>query len=151
VKEVELQRLIIDVVEEVGGASHKLSNRFLIGIPDLLVKVPGYQAALIEVKLNKFAAPKNKRVKSHVFKLDVTVPQQTILGEYDAAGMTCGVLSGVLIGGNTVRHLHLNFLGLYVCAMNQYKTDVINHTFVGNHEVRNYRITELLQEFLKRE
>lgn len=39
-KEIELQKYVIDVVRANGGAAYKLSHRFAIGVSDLLVKLP---------------------------------------------------------------------------------------------------------------
>lgn len=94
-KEIQLQKLVIDALRDNGGAGHKLSSRFLIGVSDLLIKHPARPAALYEVKLNKFAA---SGLDDHVFKLDVTVPQQDFLRKYHNAGMPVGVLSGVMRG-----------------------------------------------------
>ncbi len=87
IKETELQHDVIRAVKEVDGAAHKLSNRFLIGVSDLLVKIPSHDAMLIEVK--KDAYPK----KSDAVTLDVTPKQLAFLNDYASAGMRCGVLS----------------------------------------------------------
>lgn len=86
-KELQLQNLIIDVVRDHGGAARKLSHRFSVGVPDLIVKVPGVPAVLFEVKKNKWP------VRGSVVKLDVTVPQLRFLKEFSNAGMDAGVIS----------------------------------------------------------
>lgn len=91
-KEVDYQKFVLDIAREAGGAGHKLSNRFLIGVSDLLIKLPGREAALIEVKLAKFA-PTTK--PDHEFDLGVTVLQREFLKKYHKAGMRVGVLSFV--------------------------------------------------------
>lgn len=85
--ELGYQKLIIDVVRDAGGAAFKLSNRFLIGVPDLLVKLPRCEAALLEVKLNPF--PK----KSPTIRLAVTRPQELFLQKFRKAGMITGYVS----------------------------------------------------------
>lgn len=91
-KEVDYQKFVLDIVREAGGAGHKLSNRFLVGVSDLLIKLPGREAALIEVKLAKFS-PKTEQ--NHKFDLGVAVLQREFLNKYRKAGMTVGVLSFV--------------------------------------------------------
>ena len=98
--ELSLQRLIVDAVNNAGGFSRKLNNRYLIGVSDLLVKLPGgslkdarsanlpYQAAgLLEVK-------QRQRPKTDApFALDVTHAQGAFLQAAHDAGMPCGVVS----------------------------------------------------------
>lgn len=91
-KEVDYQKFVLDIVRDAGGAGHKLSNRFLVGVSDLLIKLPDREAALIEVKLAKFA-PKTK--PDHEFNLGVTVLQQEFLKKYNKAGMRTGIMSFV--------------------------------------------------------
>lgn len=49
-QEIDFQRKIVKWVEEQGGWARKLSHRTMVGLPDLLVKLPTHDAALIEVK-----------------------------------------------------------------------------------------------------
>lgn len=49
-KELKLQTDIIKSVERMGGYGLKMSNRFMIGIPDLLIMLPPYAPCIIEVK-----------------------------------------------------------------------------------------------------
>lgn len=91
-KETDYQKFVLDIVRDAGGAGHKLSNRFLVGVSDLLIKLPDREAALIEVKLVKFA-PRTKQ--DHRFDLGVTVLQREFLKKYNKAGMKTGVLSFV--------------------------------------------------------
>jgi len=86
--ELSLQNRVIKVVRaSQGGAAHKLSHRFLVGVPDLMVKVPKYPVMILEVK--KDERPKVKEVVT----LDVTVPQKRFLLQWAAAGVMCGVMS----------------------------------------------------------
>jgi hypothetical protein len=87
-KEIELQTDIINAVRERGGAGHKLSHRFSVGVVDLLVKMPGDQPKLIEVKLNERPARDDTPIT-----LDITVPQINFLKDYFNAGMITGILS----------------------------------------------------------
>lgn len=49
-KETDLQSKVVDSIREMGGFAQKCSNRFLIGVPDVLCQLPGFQASFWEVK-----------------------------------------------------------------------------------------------------
>lgn len=49
-KEVDIQRSILDLVRDVGGFGFKMSNQFLSGVPDLFVVLPTFAPVLMEVK-----------------------------------------------------------------------------------------------------
>lgn len=87
--ELDLQKLVVDVVnQDLGGFARKLSHRFLIGVPDILVKVPGNPCAVIlEVKQQK--AP----VKLDTIHLDVSVAQARFLRDALKGGVPTGVVS----------------------------------------------------------
>jgi hypothetical protein len=87
-KEIDLQSDIIAAVIEGGGAAHKLSHRFSVGVADLLVKLPGGPSKLIEVKLNERPA----QAKTPIV-LDITRPQVEFLMKYHKAGMVAGIMS----------------------------------------------------------
>ena len=91
-RELAVQRLIIDLVRGHNGAAIKLAHRFLVGVPDLLVKLPGSPAAILEVKLNHLL------VRSTVVRPSVTPLQWKFLKLFAAAGMTTGVVSIVYDG-----------------------------------------------------
>ncbi len=102
--ELGMQALIVDVVCRHGGFAQKLSNRFLVGVADLLVKLPGYPAGVLEVKQRDL--PKDTRL---TWKLDITGPQTRFLRDADAAGMPAGVASFMHRRGSgpLERRLHL--------------------------------------------
>lgn len=100
IKETELQLDTIKAVIAAGGTAHKLSNRFLIGVSDLLVKLPANPAMLIEVKKNPFP------VKSHIVDLEVTPKQLQFLVSYAKVGMRCGVLSFLFTKERGKRVIH---------------------------------------------
>lgn len=139
--EVELQTLIKLSVRSQGGAAHKLSNRFMVGVSDLLVKLPSFPAALIEVKHQRFSA---KVSDDRVFKLDVTVPQQQFLRAYRQAGMRCGIASGIQKG----RHLYLLLLVLDRAHTTGYTARVGDHVAMGAGEARMDAICQQLRGFL---
>lgn len=104
-REVDCQSKVIKAVRDAGGAAHKLSNRFLVGVPDLLCQLPTYAAFLLEVKLDK-----RTKVFSPV-RPDVTPLQFKFLSEYNRAGMATGVLSFVQI--NRELWFYLRWLPAY--------------------------------------
>lgn len=79
--ELDLQTKIVDAVKDVGGHAFKCSNRFLIGVVDISMKIPGFPHAYNEVKLVK-PWPK----KSATVSLDTTPKQIKFLKEYRKAG-----------------------------------------------------------------
>lgn len=86
-RELPLQSDVVKVVKANSGFARKLSHRFLIGVSDLIVKLPDYQTALLEVKAG------SEPLRSKVARLDVTVQQARFLQEAANAGVLCGVMS----------------------------------------------------------
>lgn len=84
--ELEAQRLVVKAAKSVGGTGWKLSNRFLIGVPDLLICVPGQSTGIWEVKMND--KPKGEEIT-----LKLTPLQEKTLSDLDNAGGYCGVIS----------------------------------------------------------
>lgn len=87
--ELALQSLVVDAVRGVDGFGFKLANKFLIGIPDLLLCLPGQAIGLWEVKLN------DRPKKSNDITLDLSLLQQRTLSNCTDAGGYCGVISFV--------------------------------------------------------
>ena len=87
--ELDRQRDVIHVVKDMGGHAYKSSNQWLVGICDLVVKVPYKPVAFLEAKLND--APK----RSAFFRLGLTSIQEKFLRDMDAAGAYAGVISFV--------------------------------------------------------
>lgn len=100
VKETDFQLDTIKAVIAAGGAANKLSNRFLVGISDLLVKFPATPTMLIEVKKNPVP------VQSHFVNLDVTPKQLQFLVSYAKVGVRCGVLSFLFAKDRGKRIIH---------------------------------------------
>lgn len=78
-----------------GGFCMKCSNRFLIGVPDLFVSIPGVGNGFLEVKLTNIT-PGSKKVT-----LKVSPMQAFMLRKIDKAGTTVGVLSFMRRGCDT--------------------------------------------------
>ena len=94
-KELDCQKLVVDAVREGGGFAFKMSNRFLVGIPDLFIHSPEYGTSLWEVKLRD--APKDMGG----WCVYITAKQDQKLREYTKAGGFCGVIS--FVEGSDVR------------------------------------------------
>lgn len=109
--ELKLQQFIVDAVNGAGGFGHKMSNRFLIGVSDLLVKLSpktnhdalrGCPAGFLEVKQRDYTRGLD------VFTLDVTFPQAKFLQDAAKADMPCGVASFLQKGTGSGLTLWLN-------------------------------------------
>lgn len=142
-KETDYQKFVLDIVREAAGAGHKLSNRFLVGVSDLLIKLPGREAALIEVKLAKFH-PATK--PDHEFDLGVTVLQREFLKKYHEAGMRAGVLSFVEHGR---QQLWAGLFRLDTFNRAGYLMQPIDAHAPLNWVERRIEIREMLEDFTK--
>ena len=91
-KELNVQRELIEAVIGADGAAHKLSNRFLTGVADLLIKLPRYPVCLLEVKIDEIGATTTS------IGLTPTMPQIMFLRKYHAAGVPTGVMSCLVQG-----------------------------------------------------
>jgi len=84
VDELKIQRDIILEVQKLGGFAFKMSNRFLVGVPDLFIKMPGYDTTIVEVKFVRAVAnPKKIRLPGP------SVPQANFMKKAGAAGVPC--------------------------------------------------------------
>jgi hypothetical protein len=87
--ETDLQSAVVKSVITAGGSAHKLSNRFITGVADLLIKIPEFEAFCLEVKFGRYTPP--LRVKD--VSVPLKTPQWRFLRNYWRAGMPTGVLS----------------------------------------------------------
>lgn len=105
-KETECQQLVIDAViaEGVGGQALKFNNRFVIGIPDLLVKLPTVEPMILEAKLFSFS---EKTLGNGYLIKDIgaTKSQRDQLRDWGYAGMLTGVVLFILPTGGNVSNL----------------------------------------------
>ena len=102
VKEVDHQRDIKDSVIRQGGYSFKMSNRFLIGVPDLYIAMPGFPVVLLEVKRNDDYATSGKA--GHL-RDDLTEKQKSTLSKVWAAQAYAGWFVIVREGKDTIGYL----------------------------------------------
>lgn len=97
--ETKLQKFLVDEVRDSGGFAHKMSNRFLIGVPDLLIKLPNSPATFLETKQHTF---NNRDAAPAKFWLRVTPLQAKFLRDANAAGVPGLVGSFVQFKGRTI-------------------------------------------------
>lgn len=142
-KEIDAQSLIVQAVCDKGGYAHKLSNRFLIGVADLLVKLPDAPAALIEVKLEDI----NRREGS--FKLKPTVLQRKFLQSYQDAGMRAGMASFIERGKRGVRGLLFACYRLDRLVTDDFNVRIEDHALLIDHGTRYTQITFALRQMIK--
>lgn len=81
-KEVDLQSKGKEAIVSMGGMAMKMSNRFLVGVPDMLFKLPDYDASFWEFKY----APRLALMPK------VTMLQKKWLRDYSKAGGLSGVV-----------------------------------------------------------
>lgn len=102
-KETALQSLFCEAVRDHKGFAEKLSNRFMIGVPDLVVKIPDFPTAFVEVK-------QREGVPWQDFKLEVTKLQDDWLTRAQEAGTVALVAS--FVQGRALNDLRLRVFTL---------------------------------------
>lgn len=93
--ELRLQSLVVDAVRGAGGVAFKLSNKFLVGIPDLFVYLPGLGSGIWEVKSADIAKMDGwyaERLQRFV-KVKLSGLQDKFLRDMSSKGGLCGVIS----------------------------------------------------------
>lgn len=83
--ELSLQALVVSAVRGRGGYAFKLNNRFLGGVLDLLVQIPGKSMAIWEVKRGEY--------KKEAIPLALTEMQEKNLRDLTNATGFGGVIS----------------------------------------------------------
>lgn len=153
-KEVDIQRHVIDVVCKRGGTAYKLSHRFAIGVSDLLVKLPStplspcgcdaVPAMLLEVKL-AHGAPLDRNIVPREFKLDVTRPQEQFLRDFRRAGMRVGVLS--FLEANGKLELYGAIFELDKLKAAGYRVSTIDHVPLRPVKERDAKLYQILEDY----
>lgn len=85
-KELSLQALVVGSVRRNDGFAFKMANRFLVGIPDLLIQVLGCPTSLWEVKQGP------ELYQGTRVKFNLTPHQYSFLNRFWKAGGVCGVI-----------------------------------------------------------
>lgn len=144
--EVGMQGLVVDAVNESGGFARKLSHRFLVGVADLLVKLPDHPAGVFEAKRYDWANLSGVTD----FKLDLTGPQKNFLRQAAAAGMPAGVVSFMQRKHRGLRSLSMAVYTLKEAEATRFRAMVHDHCELGDHIRRRNMITGELQNFFHR-
>lgn len=145
-KETECQQLLIDAVQEVEGCGLKFNNRFVVGIPDLLLKMPGHVPMIIEAKLHKFSAKTIER--GYVIEdIGCTKRQKDELRDWHRAGMLTGVASFVMETDGDVRSLRLALYDYDHMVRHNWSGVTRGHKPLGEKAERMTNIRELLIGF----
>ena len=144
--ETEAQSLIVHAVEAHGGKALKLSNRFMTGVADLLVKLPHTPAMVLECKLHTFSV---KTIKDgHSFDdIGCTGPQKKFLRDWHAAGMRAGVVSFVQEHGVGLRTLRMTIYDYELMEKIGWCGDTYDHGLLGNKSDRFGEIFNQLTNF----
>lgn len=87
ISELSLQKDVVDAVREAGGFAFKLTNRFTVGVADLLVKLPGEATRMVEVKFRK-----DYKNVAAIVKFKITPMQRSFLTKYRDAGGQGGLM-----------------------------------------------------------
>lgn len=82
--ELYFQKQLINAAVEMDGYGQKLSNRFIVGVPDLLLQVPGWRTTLVEAKQH-FFVPNPK-----IIHIDLTKIQEDRLKRHTRSGGDAG-------------------------------------------------------------
>ena len=137
--EVQLQKLIIDAMQEGGaGDGVKIANRFSVGYSDLLIKQANVPAFLMEVKQVEYADPRVPRK----FKLDLTTPQKAFLRRFHRVGMfTC---VGSFVQGRNISELRFAVLPLAFCERHDWIATTSMHEPLGGSRYRYANIRRLI-------
>lgn len=144
--ETECQKLVIDAALFAGGQGLKLNNRFLVGVVDLLVKIPGTEPIWLEAKLEKLAVSTMSK-PHHQWELEVTKRQKDFLRDWDRAGMRTGVVSFVQERGGNVRSLRMALHSYSTMESRDWTVRMADHVMVGSATERLPHIVEQLQAF----
>lgn len=79
------QSELVDAAKAEGGHAFKMSNRFLVGVPDLFVKLPIYQSCFIECKREDWP-----KMPGTALRIALTPKQRAHLRAAQKAGQPAG-------------------------------------------------------------
>lgn len=148
--ETEAQALIVDAAKEGGGQALKLNNRFLVGVVDLLVKLPGHEPMWLEAKLHKFSKSTIERGYL-IDDVGVTTKQKMYLRDWRYAGMLTGVASFVMESDGDVRSLRLALYSEEEMLKRHWSVSTKDHRLLGEKSERLINIREQLIQFARGE
>lgn len=143
--ETECQQLVIDAVKEVGGRGIKFNNRFVVGIPDLLIKLLSHQPVILEAKLHKFSA-RTLAAGYHIVDIGATKLQKDQLRDWAYAGMLTGVVSFVMETGADIRSLRMALYSYEEMLKRHWSAHTNDHVALGEKPERMTKMRQLLME-----
>lgn len=144
--ETEAQQLVIDAVVENGGRGLKFNNRFIIGVVDLLLQIPGHGAMILEAKLHKFS-PRVLEHGHHIADIGCTAKQKMYLRDWREAGMLTGVVSFVMEQERDVRTLRMKIYSYEFMMDQNWSAHTGDHRPLGEKSERFTNIMQQLIEF----
>lgn len=145
--ELQLQRLVIQAAKSVGGTGWKLSNKFLVGVPDLLICLPGQPISIWEAKLN------DKPLVVTEVTLKLTPLQEKTLSDLDNAGGFCGVISFLRTTGEIEMNAYLyRYLRYEDAFIKKHRVNIESHLKLrrGSREPTIVKILEKAYEHFRR-
>lgn len=146
--ELDCQKLLIDAVQEdqFGGRGLAFNNRFIVGVVDLLLKMPGHEALILEAKLHKFS-PKTIENGYHIADLGVTAKQKMYLRDWGYAGMRTGVVSFLMPIDGNIGNLMVALYSYEEMLKRHWSAHTDDHKPLGGKSERFTNIREQLMEF----
>jgi hypothetical protein len=147
-KETECQQLVIDAVEDegIGGRGLKFNNRFVIGIPDLLIKLPAVQPVILEAKLFTFS--QKTLENGHLIQdIGATKLQKDQLRDWGYAGMLTGVVLFIVPTGGNVSGLMMTMRSYDEMDHFNWSIDTDHFRPLGGKHERLQNIRQQLIEF----
>lgn len=144
--ETECQQLVIDAVVDNGGRGLKFNNRFIIGVVDLLLQIPGHGAMILEAKLHKFSAS-TLAAGHHIADIGCTAKQKMYLRDWREAGMLTGVVSFVMEQERDVRTLRMCVYSHEEMLRRHWSVHTRDHRTLGEKSERFTNIMQQLIEF----
>ena len=89
-KELTAQGYLVNAAEKAGGHAFKMNNRFIKGVFDLSVKLPGRPHVYVEVKMASRLHMSNHRTERQTTVCTLTPHQWNFLRAYKKAGGIAG-------------------------------------------------------------
>lgn len=146
--ELDCQRLLIEAVQEadIGGCGLQFNNRFIVGVVDLLLKMPGHETLILEAKLHKFAA---RTIDNGYLITDIgcTTKQKMYLRDWGFAGIRTGVVSFVMPLDGNVNSLMMALYSYENMMARNWSAHTDDHKPLGMKSERLTNIREQLMEF----
>lgn len=139
-RELEAQKIVVDAVTEANGYALKMSHRFLIGIPDLLIKLPDRPTMVLEAKVHECAVFKSETE----FRLEATALQERELRLMRTAGMMTGLLSFISLHKRGIRGL---YMGIFKETGKPQIVRAVDHSFLGDPKHRQQNIINTLRQY----